>query len=93
MLFPPAQTTVEFCQKSANAQQTQDQIVDKIMSLDSGERIMILAPVVRAQKGMHEKVFEDARKSGYVRVRVDGSLYDLSEEIPLEKILNLLKKY
>ena len=66
-------------------QQTQDQIVDKIMSLPEGERIMILAPVVKAQKGMHEKVFADARKSGYARVRVDGSLYDLDEEITLDK--------
>ena len=66
-------------------QQTQDQIVDKIMSLDSGERIMILAPVVRAQKGMHEKVFADARKSGFARVRVDGNMYDLDEEITLDK--------
>ena len=61
-------------------QQTQDQIVDKIMSLPEGERIMVLAPVVRAEKGMHEKVFSDARKSGFARVRVDGIMYDLSEE-------------
>ena len=66
-------------------QQTQDQIVDKILSLEEGERIMVLAPVVKAQKGMHEKVFADARKSGYTRVRVDGSLYDIDEEIALDK--------
>ena len=66
-------------------QQTQDQIVDKILTLPEGERIMILSPVVKAQKGMHEKVFADARKSGYARVRVDGNLYDLTEEIKLDK--------
>ena len=66
-------------------QQTTDQIIDRIMTFPEGERFMILAPVVRAQKGMHEKVFADARKRGYVRVRVDGNMYDLSEEIPLDK--------
>jgi excinuclease ABC subunit A len=65
--------------------QTTDDIIDKILTLPQGERFMVLAPVVRAQKGMHEKVFSDAKKSGYVRVRVDGSLYDLSEEIKLDK--------
>ena len=65
--------------------QTTDAIIDKIMSLPEGERFMVLAPVVRAQKGMHEKVFASAKKSGYVRVRVDGSLYDISEEIKLDK--------
>ena len=66
-------------------QQTIDQIVDQVMAWPEGSRIQILAPVVRARKGEHAKVFEDARKSGYVRVRVDGSVYDLSEEIPLDK--------
>ena len=66
-------------------QQTKDQIVDRILALPEGTRFMVLAPVVRAQKGMHEKVFADARKSGYARVRVDGSLYELSEEIALDK--------
>ena len=66
-------------------QQTQDQIVDKILSLPEGERIMILSPIVVAQKGMHEKVFTDARKSGYARVRVDGNMYELDEEISLDK--------
>lgn len=66
-------------------QQSVDSIIDRITSLPEGERFMILAPVVRAQKGMHEKVFSDAKKSGYVRVRVDGSIYDLSEEIKLDK--------
>ena len=66
-------------------QQTQDQIVDKILTLPEGTRFMVLAPVVRAQKGMHEKVFAEARKSGFVRVRVDGNMYDLTEEITLDK--------
>ena len=66
-------------------QQTQDQIVDKILTLAEGTRFMVLAPVVKAQKGMHEKVFADARKSGFVRVRVDGNMYDLTEEITLDK--------
>ena len=68
-------------------QQTQDQIVDRILSLAEGTRFMVLAPVVRAQKGMHEKVFVEARKSGFARVRVDGNMYDLSEEIKLDKNL------
>ncbi|MBO5009266.1 MAG: excinuclease ABC subunit UvrA [Clostridia bacterium] len=68
-------------------QQTLDQIVDRILSLEEGTRFMVLSPVVRAQKGMHEKVFSDARKSGYARVRVDGNMYDLSEEINLDKNL------
>ncbi len=66
-------------------QQSIDQIVDQIMALPEGSRIQILAPVVRARKGEHVKVFEDAKKSGYVRVRADGSIYDLSEEIKLDK--------
>ena len=66
-------------------QQTQDQIVDRILSLGEGTRFMVLAPVVRAQKGMHEKVFSDATKSGFARVRVDGNMYDLTEEIKLDK--------
>ena len=65
--------------------QTVDVIIDKILSFPEGERFMVLAPVVRAQKGLHEIVFSDAKKSGYVRVRVDGSIYDLSEEIKLDK--------
>ena len=64
-----------------------DQIIDRIMTLPEGTRFQVLAPVVRGQKGMHEKVFADARRSGYVRVRVDGSIYDLSEEIALDKNL------
>ena len=66
-------------------QQTIDQIVDQVMALQEGTRIQILSPVIRARKGEYKSVFEDARKSGYVRVRVDGSIYDLSEDIVLEK--------
>ncbi len=66
-------------------QQTLDQILDRILALPEGSRFMVLAPVVRAQKGMHEKVFADAARAGYVRARVDGSLYDLSEKITLDK--------
>ncbi len=65
--------------------QTVDQIVDRIFELGEGAKIQLLAPVVRARKGEHAKVLEDARRSGYVRVRVDGSIYDLSEEIELNK--------
>ena len=66
-------------------QQALDSIVDKIMKLDEGTRIQILAPVVRGRKGEYAKFFEDYRKSGYVRVRVDGIIYDLGEDIPLDK--------
>jgi excinuclease ABC subunit A len=66
-------------------QQTIDQIIDQIMTLPESTRMQILAPVVRARKGEHTKVLENARKSGYVRCRADGSLYDLSEEIHLDK--------
>ncbi|MCI8522533.1 MAG: excinuclease ABC subunit UvrA [Lachnospiraceae bacterium] len=65
--------------------QTVDQIVDQVMELPEGTKIQLLAPVVRGRKGEHAKVFDRAKKSGYVRVRVDGNLYDLSEEIKLEK--------
>ena len=66
-------------------QQTVDQICDKILSLPEGTKFQILAPVVRSRKGRHEKVFESAKKSGYVRARVDSNIYDLSEDITLEK--------
>ena len=66
-------------------QQSIDQIVDQIMALPQGTRIQILAPVIRGRKGEHAKILEDAKKSGYVRARVDGIIYDLSEEIKLEK--------
>ena len=66
-------------------QQTIDQIIDQLLSLNEGTRIQILAPVIRGRKGEHAKVFEDARRGGYVRARVDGSVYDLSETIPMDK--------
>ena len=66
-------------------QQTIDQIIDQVLSLPEGTRIQVMAPVIRGKKGEHAKVFEDAKRSGYVRVRVDGSLYELDEEIKLEK--------
>ena len=65
--------------------QTVDQMVDRIMELPEKSRIQLLAPVVRGRKGRHEKVFEQAKKSGYVRVMADGNMYDLSEEIKLDK--------
>ena len=67
------------------AKQTVDQMVDQIMELGEGTRIQLLAPVVRGRKGEHEKVLERAKRSGYVRVRIDGNLYELTEEIKLEK--------
>ena len=66
-------------------QQTIDQIIDQVMALPEATRIQIMAPVVRGKKGTHQKLLEDARKSGYVRCRADDSLYDLTEEIPLDK--------
>ena len=65
--------------------QTIDQIVDQVMALPEGTRFLVLAPVIRGKKGEHKKVLEDARKSGFARVRADGLLYDLNEDIPLEK--------
>ena len=65
--------------------QTVDQMVDQLMAYPERTRIQLLAPVVRGRKGRHEKIFEQARKSGYVRVRVDGNLYELTEEITLDK--------
>ena len=70
--------------------QTIDQIVDRISALEEGTKFIILSPVVRAKKGEHQKVFEDARKAGFARVRVDGILYDLSEQIQCEKNKKLL---
>ena len=66
-------------------QQTIDQIIDQVLALPEGTRIQVIAPVVRGKKGEHAKVFEEAKRSGYVRVRVDGNLYELDEEIKLEK--------
>ena len=66
-------------------QQTIDQIIDQVLELPEATRIQVMAPVIRGKKGEHAKIFEDARRSGYVRCRVDGIAYDLSEEIKLEK--------
>lgn len=66
-------------------QQTIDQIIDQVMALPEGTRIQVMAPVIRGKKGEHTKVFEDAKRSGYVRVRADGNLYELDEDIQLEK--------
>ena len=66
-------------------QQTIDQIIDQVLALPEGTRIQVMAPVIRGKKGEHAKVFEEAKRSGYVRARVDGSLYELDEEIKLEK--------
>ncbi len=66
-------------------QQSIDQIIDQVLALPEASRIQVMAPVIRGKKGEHGKIFEDARKSGYVRVRVDGSLYELTEEIPMNK--------
>ena len=66
-------------------QQSIDQIIDQLMALPEGTRIQVMAPVIRGRKGEYAKIFEDARKSGYVRVRVDGSMYELDEEIKLNK--------
>ena len=66
-------------------QQTVDQMVDQLLTLPEGTRIQVMAPVVRGRKGEHVKILEDARKDGYVRARVDGELYDLAEELRLDK--------
>lgn len=82
-----ARVGIPHCPKCGKviSQQTLDQITDKVMSFPEGSRVQILAPVVRRKKGEHQKVFENARKSGYVRVRVNGIIYDLTEEMELEK--------
>ena len=82
-----ARVGVPHCPKCGKevSQQTIDQITDKVLKLGEGVRIMIMAPVIRGKKGEHRKVFEDAKKSGFVRVRADGNLYELEEEINLEK--------
>ena len=67
------------------SRQTVDQMVDQIMALPQGTKLQLLAPVVRGRKGQHEKVLDRAKRSGYVRVRIDGSLYELTEEISLDK--------
>jgi len=82
-----ARVGIPHCPKCGKeiSRQTIDQIVDRVEALGEGTRFIVLSPVVRAKKGEHQKVFEDARKQGFARVRVDGILYDLSEEIKLEK--------
>ncbi|MBR5809006.1 MAG: hypothetical protein IKY39_02725, partial [Clostridia bacterium] len=82
-----ARIGVPHCQKCGKEikKQTIDQIVDHILELPEGTKIQILAPVIRGKKGEHKKIFESAKKSGYVRVKADGIQYDLSEEINLEK--------
>ena len=82
-----ARIGVPHCPKCGReiTQQTVDQITDSVLSMDKGTRIQVLAPMIRGKKGEHKGVFESARKSGFARVRADGILYDLSEEIILEK--------
>ena len=82
-----ARVGIPHCPKCGReiSRQTIDQIVDRVEALGEGTRFLVLSPIVRGKKGEHGKVFEDARKSGFARVRVDGILYDLSEEIKPEK--------
>lgn len=82
-----ARIGVPHCTKCGReiSQQTIDQMVDKVLELDESTKIQVLAPIVRGRKGEHQKEFEQAKKSGFVRVMVDGNMYDLSEEIKLEK--------
>ena len=82
-----ARVGVPHCPKCGKEirRQTIDQIVDRVAALEEGTRFLVLSPVVRGKKGEHAKVFEDARKGGFARVRVDGILYDLNETIPCEK--------
>ncbi len=82
-----ARVGIPHCPKCGKeiSRQTIDQIVDKVEALGEGTRFIVLSPIVRGKKGEHAKVFEDARKSGFARVRVDGILYDLSEQITCEK--------
>ena len=82
-----ARVGVPHCPKCGKEirRQTIDQIVDRIEALGEGTRFIVLSPIIRAKKGEHLKVFEDARKQGFARVRVDGILYDLTETIPCEK--------
>ena len=82
-----ARVGVPHCPKCGKEirRQTIDQIVDRVEALGEGAKFLVLSPVIRGKKGEHKKVFEDARKSGFARVRVDGILYDLSEEISCEK--------
>ena len=92
--FPECRNTKPYFEKIGVAcpkcgkeikQQTIDQIIDQVMALPEATRIQVMAPVIRGKKGEHAKIFEDAKRSGYVRARVDGNLYELDEEIKLEK--------
>ena len=67
------------------SQQSVDEIVDRVLEMEEGTKFQVLAPVVRSRKGEYQKVFEDGRKSGFVRVRVDGNMYELTDTIPMEK--------
>ena len=82
-----ARTGVPHCPNCGKEirRQTVDEIVDQLLTMKEGSRIQLLAPIVKGKKGMHEKVLDSARRSGYVRVRIDGNMYELSEEIKLEK--------
>ena len=82
-----ARVGIPHCPKCGKpiSKQTVDQMVDRLMQLEERTRIQLLAPIVRGRKGEHAKIFQNAKKSGYVRVRVDGNVYDLSEDIPMEK--------
>ncbi len=82
-----ARVGIPHCPKCGKeiSRQTIDQIVDRVEAMGEGTRFVVLSPVIRGKKGEHQKVFEDARKSGFARVRVDGILYDLNEQIPCEK--------
>ena len=82
-----ARIGVPHCPKCGKviAKQSVDQMVDQIMELPERTRIQLLAPVVRGRKGRHEKILDQAKRSGYVRVQIDGNMYELSEEIKLDK--------
>ena len=84
-----ARVGVPHCPKCGKEihQQTIDQIIDRLLQLPEGTKLQILAPVVRSRKGEHVKVLEDAKRSGYVRARIDGSMYELSETVQLDKNL------
>ena len=82
-----ARVGIPHCPKCGNpiSKQTVEQMGDRLMQLEERTSIQLLATIVRGRKGEHAKVFQNAKKSGYVRVRVDGNVYDLSEDIPMEK--------
>ncbi len=82
-----ARVGVPHCPKCGKeiSQQTVDQITDKVLSMPEGTKIMVMAPVIRGKKGEHQKILADAKRGGYVRVRVDGSIYEVTEEIVLDK--------